>query len=341
MRKNRIGILFMLTAAITAAAAPCFSGTLSKSGAIIMKQTMGARQLGMGGAFTAVADDINTLSYNPAGLANLGKIELVAMHMIGLANVSSQFLGASLPTGSLGTFGGSFAMLSAGDIEINTTHDDGSFLNSETKSAQSSILITAGYGMDVSENISAGLAFKIINSTLVETYNASSFAIDIGGLFRPIYEDVTELTIGASLMNLRIGNKMKYLEGTSDEDADELPMAIRGGAMFTKRFGGYYGDSNSVIIAGDVVLPNDSSMKANLGVEGGFEAMNVRIAIRGGMRINDGPKTIALTGGFGVSFSSFQVDFGIGLMGEMGSLIRASFKANFGAGQEEGADDWW
>jgi long-subunit fatty acid transport protein len=32
---------------------------------------MGARALGMGGAFVAVADDANAIYYNPAGLANV------------------------------------------------------------------------------------------------------------------------------------------------------------------------------------------------------------------------------------------------------------------------------
>ena len=34
-----------------------------------LKSGLGARPLGMGGAFTAVSDDINAIYYNPAGLS--------------------------------------------------------------------------------------------------------------------------------------------------------------------------------------------------------------------------------------------------------------------------------
>ena len=37
---------------------------------------LGARTMGMGGAFLAVADDFTTLYWNPAGLAQIRKFEL-------------------------------------------------------------------------------------------------------------------------------------------------------------------------------------------------------------------------------------------------------------------------
>jgi hypothetical protein len=41
------------------------------SGADFLKIDSGARSQGMGGAFTAVADDVNALTWNPAGIAFL------------------------------------------------------------------------------------------------------------------------------------------------------------------------------------------------------------------------------------------------------------------------------
>ncbi len=43
---------------------------------------MGARAPGMGNAFTAVADDLHTLYYNPAGLKNLERMQLSASHSL-------------------------------------------------------------------------------------------------------------------------------------------------------------------------------------------------------------------------------------------------------------------
>ena len=41
---------------------------------------IGGRPLGMGGAFTGVADDVTSGYYNPAGLANLNYPQLSLMH---------------------------------------------------------------------------------------------------------------------------------------------------------------------------------------------------------------------------------------------------------------------
>jgi hypothetical protein len=41
---------------------------------------VGARALGMGGAFVSVADDATTLYWNPAGLPWIGHQEITASH---------------------------------------------------------------------------------------------------------------------------------------------------------------------------------------------------------------------------------------------------------------------
>jgi len=341
MNKRIMVIILTVPLALNIFSAECFSGTSSTTGAIIMKETVGARQLGMGEAFTAVADDVNTLAYNPAGLANLKDIEIGAMHLMGLAGSSSEFVGVSLPLGDMGKLGVSLTMLNGGEMEINTTADDGSILSNESKNAQTDTLITMGLGRDFGENLSVGATFKLISSKLVEEYTASSSAVDIGGLYRLIYEDVTEFTVGGSLQNFRLGDKLKYQDdSTSDADADELPRIIRAGAMYLKRFGGYYGDSNSFTVAADVLLPNDSSIMANAGFEYIMEAMGVKLAFRGGVKYNYGPSIAAMTGGIGIAVNSFQFDFGIGPMGSIGSMIRGSFTAKFGS-KKETKSEWY
>ena len=57
-----------------------------------------ARPLGMGGAFTAVADDASATFWNPAGLVQLGHYELSSMYLdYPVPNVSSQFISAVVP----------------------------------------------------------------------------------------------------------------------------------------------------------------------------------------------------------------------------------------------------
>ena len=64
---------------------------------------VGARGLGMGGAYTALADDANALYWNPAGLSKLEKREFTASHAELFENTWLDFLAYAHPT-SQGTF---------------------------------------------------------------------------------------------------------------------------------------------------------------------------------------------------------------------------------------------
>lgn len=87
----------------------------------------GARPLGMGSAFVALADDINAIYYNPAGLVRLQKNEFTSSYgrlYVGLddeSNLGWGFSGYAQPLGKYGTIGLgylNFALL--GDYTENT-----------------------------------------------------------------------------------------------------------------------------------------------------------------------------------------------------------------------------
>lgn len=67
MMKKVIGILTLLSLAF-GASTPAFA-------------CYGVRAMGMGGAFIAVADDVNTVYWNPAGLSNIKETEIGVQHM--------------------------------------------------------------------------------------------------------------------------------------------------------------------------------------------------------------------------------------------------------------------
>ena len=77
---------------------------------------VGARSLGMGGAYTALADDANALYWNPAGLSKLEKREFTASHAELFESTRLDFLAYAHPT-ALGTFAAGLTYLSQGKIE--------------------------------------------------------------------------------------------------------------------------------------------------------------------------------------------------------------------------------
>src|SRR5476649_889536 len=74
----------------------------------------GARQAGLGNAFTAIADDVYSAYYNPAGLMQLHRSEFTAYYAklySGLTDGSSidrSYIAYGHPTAKHGTFGFSY-----------------------------------------------------------------------------------------------------------------------------------------------------------------------------------------------------------------------------------------
>ncbi len=87
----------------------------------------GARQAGLGNAFTAIADDVYSTYYNPAGLAQLHRSEFTAYYAklySGLTDGSSigrDFVAYGHPTAKHGTFGISYLSLSLADLYSEST----------------------------------------------------------------------------------------------------------------------------------------------------------------------------------------------------------------------------
>src|SRR3989338_6993686 len=75
-----------------------------------------ARGLGMGGAFTALADDGNSLHWNPAELSKLKHREFTASHAEMLENTRLDFFAYAHPTGR-GTLAAGLTYLSHGKSE--------------------------------------------------------------------------------------------------------------------------------------------------------------------------------------------------------------------------------
>src|SRR5579885_3411202 len=74
-----------------------FPDSVSTTGEQFLKIPAGVRGAGMGGAFTAVADDITTTYWNTAGLGLLNQIELNFLYVNYFAGTTYGFAGFALP----------------------------------------------------------------------------------------------------------------------------------------------------------------------------------------------------------------------------------------------------
>ena len=172
---------------------------------------VGGRALGMGGAFTAVANDITAGYYNPAGLANLNYPQISLMHSEQFGSLENyDYAAVALPYGSDMSFGLSIIRLGVdgipdtrnalydangdGIVDINTDRLDYSKI---TEFSDQDWAFYLSFAKKHSDNFYWGASVKIIHRNIAEYY-ANGIGFDVGALYSP----VENLYVGANIQDV-------------------------------------------------------------------------------------------------------------------------------------------
>ncbi len=266
-----------------------------------LKLAPNARAAGMANAFTGLADDINTMYWNPGGLGFLNSFELglsgqnlfgEMTHFAGFSSFSRPMLGSDRASFGLG-------LIYLGQSEdIQSTENGREAAVSSSDVSNYAFMLPFGYRLDpISKNISIGLNYKYVHSKLAE-YSATGHALDFGILAK-IPLDFADLSFGAAVQNFTL-LPMKFVNVEED-----LPMTLRAGAAVTWPFA----EHHSLTTAFDIAKPGDDDYKYYFGAEywWRFSSAN-KLGVRSGYRLDGddlGDFTFSL--GFGMNLS--QVDY--------------------------------
>ncbi|MBU2574535.1 MAG: PorV/PorQ family protein [Elusimicrobia bacterium] len=323
-----LSIVFAL-ASILYPLAPVFAGGPGSTAVQVLKTDISPRAMGMGGGFVSVADDIYSVTYNPAGLGRLYLPEISATYLSGFADAKLQFLGFGMPLPINGLIGldkpgiaVSAIFSQSGDFTYRRINDDGTIF-SRSMDAEGTKVFSLSYGERVYsqemkiEGYEAridqylGLSAKYVKSELLETYSASAIAFDAGWL---LVEPKLGLACGASLSNY--GGGMTYLKETYP-----LPSVMRLGLSWQR----------PTIMDQSVLLALEYDIYTNEGLKnfkGGLEyhfqkILNARL----GYKAVDDNK--GLTMGVGVHHEGFALDFAMSLANEVFNSSQVSFSYKF------------
>lgn len=287
----RAGLLAALMLAVGAAGT--LGAAAGSTGAEVMRARLGARATALGGAYTALGQDLEAAPYNPAGLAGLKRDDAMFTHFGGAASVDWEQFGYAHPF-SFGALGLTGLIRHMPDINNSGAVDDpvasNDMLFGLTYAQRADYflpdLFTGGY----LAQSQAGLTVKYLRSHL-GNYQASTFAVDLG-LRLPLGEHTA---LGVSALNL--GAPLRYIDVS-----DPLPAAAAVGLAHTLVLGaGLRAD-----LSGDAELPADGGVRARAGLELGLLNM---LRLRAGYRWEGEGSLQGFTAGAGIQLDQESLLF--------------------------------
>ena len=142
---------------------------------------VGARGIGLGGAYTAVTDDISSIWWNPAGLGFLEQRELMLTMVDYTLDLTYSYAAFATPLGDGNVVvGGFFGYLDVPDMEVRT------IANPEGTGdlfAAYDLQMGGSLAYNLSDRFTGGINVKYIHQDMYGNMGGSAFAIDAGAIY--------------------------------------------------------------------------------------------------------------------------------------------------------------
>jgi opacity protein-like surface antigen len=273
-------VVISLSAVLLRANTPNRVGTTTAN---FLEIGFGSAGIAMGDAYVAVANDLSSAYWNPAGLAFMKHNEALFMVQPWVLDVNSSFAAVGVPLPGIGTFALDIVYMGFGEMEVTTlSQQDGT---GEMFDANE-FAITLSYGRSITEWFAFGAGLKYVSSQIWQV-TGSAIAVDLGVLIKTDYFSRSGsrndgLSIGMSISNY--GTKLEY-DGTNllnpidilpDENGNyrdvpgqfrlnswELPLIFRVGVSYKP----IVTEQHQLLLAVDALHPNNNKESINVGTE--------------------------------------------------------------------------
>jgi len=261
----------------------------------------------MGECFTAIADDLSALHYNPAGLAQIWHPELTLTHDSYLDNGFYETIAYANPFKGVGTLAAGFNYLNYGSIDKRDS--TGTLVGSYTPFDAS---FNAGIGFPLTGGLSGGLRSQWIRQD-VDGVVHTGMLWDMALFYIP----APQLSFGLDLKNIGI-----------ETGGYNLPSELLTGVSYRLSFGERRNQSLIVGLNGDIGSQGIGGVR--VGMEVGLER---KYFIRAGYSRDSQDSDLGVVKGTdlgaGLALGHFQLDYAFSFMGDLGNVQRLSLTLNF------------
>ena len=280
---------------------------IGTSGSEFLLFDIGARGIGMGGAYTAVTDDAYSLYWNPAGLAKIPRLSVATMYSMYVQDISYQSASYAQRIDDNAVVAAGFRYQDLGpigrtDISANPV-GSGSF-------EPRNYVAELGWGQSIYDlsdsevDIDMGVTGRWLHSEMVE--HANGYGGDLG-FQAHFYNNILPYDLAAVVQNIGVGQKF-------DQTRNTLPTRAR--------LGGAIRPAPGLTVSLEALIPVDNSPAGAAGCEYVWEVdKSVKAMLRGGFNsqnIIDLDVMAGLSLGLGLTVADFTFDYAFVPMGVLG-----------------------
>jgi hypothetical protein len=328
LRRAAAALALLLAASGVAHAQASLGGQRAgTSSATFLRIGVGARAVGMGETFVAVANDPSAIYWNPAGLASLQRREVALSGTRWPADVDYEHVTLILPSRKLG---GSLAVqLGVLSTQIEETTELRPLGTGRTF-GYSDIVVGAAYARRWTDKLLIGSGMKLVREDLgsqVGGPTTTALLFDVGSIY---YLGLGSVRIATSLTNF--GSTLRpsgtyvspYDGSTAQYDAFDPPLMFRYGLAFEP----IENETQRLTTAFEVNQPADNERVVKVGAEW---LLRGSLAVRGGYNFNADALKLSAGAGFSgdVGGRRGAVDYAYTDGGPLGAVHRLSLGVRF------------
>ncbi len=317
-----VSLILAILAYLAFVAVP--AGAANKYAGEFLTHGVGARALGMGSAFVAVADDVTAGYWNPAGVADARGRSVQLMHSETFGDVVNYDTGAYLhPLDEDAALAVTFVRLAVDDIPFTDFESDEERIYYDAtritweSDSEAAALVT--YARRVSGKLRLGGNLKMIRKSIGE-YSCYGLGFDLGAMY-DVWENTT--------LGVNVQDATTTFLAWDTKERERIMPTVKMGVAYSRPVASMDGVVTAAADA-DVRFENRQladeyhmgavSADTHFGIEFVYREM---VGVRAGLAMGQ------LTAGAGVNLNGFTVDYAFGKHEYLDSSHRVSASYGF------------